>query len=139
MAKPTLCLSEGCFCPKDPRAEVSPSRVQCHNSPVLLPGPSTSSQPPPVPFPSAPEATESKEVSKIGAILHSSRLVFFPSVLSLSFPLFPCLRAGKTTPACLQGRNVLPDIVSSTHTTLGCFLAAQGGLLTTGTLALINA
>ena len=51
---------------------------------------------------------------------------FFPSILSLSLPLFPCLRAGKTTPACLQGRNVSPDIVSSTRKTLGCFLATAG-------------
>lgn len=50
----------------------------------------------------------------------------FFSFHPLSLPLFPCLRAGKATPACLQGRNVSPDIVSSTHKTLGCFLATAG-------------
>lgn len=72
----------------------------------------------------APEANWSEKVSKFGAILHASGLIFFPSILSLSLLLFHSLRAGKTPPACLQGRNVSPDIVSSAHKTLGCFVAA---------------
>lgn len=125
-------LSEGCFCPKKPMAEVNPRRHQALYSPVLIPGPSASSQHPPIHSPSASEATKSKEVSKCGTILHSSGLfclgcfVLFSSILSLSLLLFPCLRAGKTTPACLQERNVSPDTVSSTRKTLRCFLAAPG-------------
>lgn len=81
------CISEGCFCPKDPRAKVSPRRPQGLHSLILLPGPFTSSQPPPIHFPSAPQATESK-VSKFGAILHSSGFAFFlPSFIIAPLPL----------------------------------------------------
>lgn len=64
-----------------------------------------------------------RSANLVPSSIHLGSLVSFHP---LPLPLFPCLRAGKTTPACLQGKNVSPDIVSSTRKTLGCFLATAG-------------
>lgn len=108
MAKPIPCLSEGGFCPKKPMAEVNPRRHQALYSLVLIPGPFASNQHPPIHSPSASEATESKEVSKCGTILHSSGLfclgcfVFFhPFFIIAPLPLLK----GWQNYSCLLARE----------------------------------
>lgn len=125
--------------PRVPQKGVSAQRTpnqrsaQGH-SPVLLPGPSTSSQPSPTHSPPAPEPTESEKVTKFCATLHSSGLCFF--ILSSSLSCVPSsLASGLENSSCVLTR----DKCLARYRQPCSENSEVGELLRTGTRALRNA